>query len=747
MGMINKLCDRAILFEKGRIIKEGHPQSVIPYYLETAGEKFGIALLEQQGLRVVFNNGRLSIAYTQNFISSFVGGYCASFDNLLKIHSPSTNLFWKIKSILASELIAEGKSSEDGVPLQYFRINLQDNILDLTIRNFEIPPKQHNFNLFLVANYDRWILADKEGCFPEFSHRTNWHDFGLNLSSSRKLGIFTGSENLLPALIFEAKAEDSSLKIFNSGYDQESRIIHLSSSNSRELSLNIRVCLEKEDFDNFFIQEQKFWLIQQQEEERLAREEAERIRQIEEDRRIEEERLAREEAERQEHATRELYLRSHIISRGDCRLFVDKDNSCLRVYFKDKEITSEGGINSIFPSKHLIGYYWHAEKLDQDELLLSLESDSLKQFWRLKFQQDNILTIKIAIEIKNEIPVVNRFIRLELINSYDLWETPYEKGLFSDAEYINDISPVRLKDVRVCQVAAASSNKEFPRIIFEVLGKEEQYAAGVFRQQQSQEASCISFCPILPWSNKLLPAGKHDFFEGRIIFDSQDKLEDKGSEKFRVLIGDQSLRFSFNSGRGNIVWKGKTLSSGLGVYTALRSQNIWYDSTQAAWRYIKKNKKRMVIEGRWPHIPVSQIWDLEVISDDSIHWKVEMEVYSQVNIEIEQASIMLINEYREWFIENSSNGKFLDEFTKDYDILPFRYWYGLVGKNGLGVTGNSLPKIIFTNTMCEQMAKGLLENSDFLHCSRIIQYQKYNNEILLPKKYSYFSGLIKIEDK
>jgi hypothetical protein len=70
----------------------------------------------------------------------------------------------------------------------------------------------------------------------------------------------------------------------------------------------------------------------------------------------------------------------------------------------------------------------------------------------------------------------------------------------------------------------------------------------------------------------------------------------------------------------------------------------------------------------------------------------------------------------------------------------------MVDENGLAAIGNSVPKVIFTNTMFEQMSRGLVENSDYLYCSRILQYQRYNHEALSAKKYPYFSGEIKIED-
>jgi hypothetical protein len=89
----------------------------------------------------------------------------------------------------------------------------------------------------------------------------------------------------------------------------------------------------------------------------------------------------------------------------------------------------------------------------------------------------------------------------------------------------------------------------------------------------------------------------------------------------------------------------------------------------------------------------------------------------------------------------------MDDFTLDYDILPFRYWYGeAIGKE-LVVAEKGLPTVIFSNENPDQMPRALIENSDYLYHGRLLQYQKYNNKLLIPKKHLYFSGVIKIEDK
>ena len=124
-----------------------------------------------------------------------------------------------------------------------------------------------------------------------------------------------------------------------------------------------------------------------------------------------------------------------------------------------------------------------------------------------------------------------------------------------------------------------------------------------------------------------------------------------------------------------------------------------------------------------------------------------MEIHKETVIELEQAGIMLISSYKSWSAGKEAKGEFQDDFTPDYDILPFRYWYGKADKDTLTACGKDLPRVSFLNTAAATMARGLVENSDFIYSSRLLQYQKSNEKTLPPKKYPYFSGVIEVGNK
>lgn len=96
MQMIGRLCNRVILLDKGKIIDSGNASGVVYRYLETVGDKSGMAVLEKDKLRVVFNNGKITFSYAGVPLTKEIGGYVSYFVHSFGIWFSSPNLFCKI---------------------------------------------------------------------------------------------------------------------------------------------------------------------------------------------------------------------------------------------------------------------------------------------------------------------------------------------------------------------------------------------------------------------------------------------------------------------------------------------------------------------------------------------------------------------------------------------------------------------------------------------------------------------------
>jgi len=1190
MGMVTKLCNRVILLEKGKIIKEGMPEKVIQHYLETVGNKDGIAILEKDRLRVVFNNGRTSLSYDTNLLTKGMGGYVVFLDPSIDSWLSSFNLSWQIKNLSTDKIIVEGRSS-DGAFLQLWTLQLLNEGLRWKVEMKEGTIKEAHIDLPILPQYKKWLSLEKEEDFPPFVHRDNWQDIGLNKLTEGMLGVTQVEETQgIPSMILEVEGKDSKLRLFNTGYEQETRIIQAHFDRSKIISVDIRIFPAKEQFEDYIEKSRQTFLLKQQAEEeklRLQRTissgnlrlfadlENKAIRLYYKDREItahtglsasflinktwydissaewqitnekdalllkffwksfdltqtwkvffrekallwqadcsckaspilellkfglslrpeyktffcghqqaqfpeeftvwqdisveasqselfglrkanelpavtlknkdnltcivqnsdssfscrvlqlalpkelmkekgsfgtelsilEDETLIdnyvkekkgqlllKQQAEKgqlllKQQAEEGKLRLQRTISSGNLRLFADLENKAIRLYYKDREITKGNGLNGYFlinktwydissaewqitnekdalllkffwksfdltqtwkvffrekallwqadcsckaspilellkfglslrpeyktffcghqqaqfpeeftvwqdisveasqselfglrkanelPAVTLknkdnltcivqnsdssfscrvlqlalpkelmkekgsfgtelsiledetlidnyvkekkgqlllkqqaekeklrlqrtissgnlrlfadlenkairlyykdreitkgIGLYasfcasqkrfhlddaqWHIQKISETKLILILNytSLSLLQFWTLSCKEDGALDIKIEIESNGSIYMTNCEVVLELQDKYKDWRTVHEQGDFLVKRYINNIAPIRLKDSKVSKVFLRSeTNESIPNLFFEVSSQLDNRILSIYKRyiEKNNMCICLDSSLIIPKKEELIRSGRHSYFEGRIVLDKDIKITEGLIVNSSPALNRDKLSFVFDRGIGRIFWEQRELTAGLGVYASVRSLGIWYDSYQASWQIHNKEKNKICVSGDWSHIPISQIWQIELINENIISWKVDIEILEEVNLEIEQANLMLSSEYKNWIIPGFHQGEFLDEYTQDYDIIPFRFWYGK--SREIGAKAKILPKIIFKSDMKDGVSRAIVENTDYFYRARLLQYQKTNSCNLLPGKYLYFKGVAEIE--
>ena len=441
----------------------------------------------------------------------------------------------------------------------------------------------------------------------------------------------------------------------------------------------------------------------------------------------------------------------HTISFGNIKLFADINHKVLRLYYKDKEITKETGVNSSFLFKtdwhDLSSGQWQLKRVSDKKFILNVDYKSLSilQAWTLVCQKDT-LSISIKTKCNKSASAPNQFMfLLHLSSRYKEWESVHEYGNFSNEQYIGDIAPIRLKDNKITEVLFKSKSKDdMPKLMLSILSQPERRVMNIHRNKQPNgKVLCVNSLLLAYDDGKLTELDDATCFKGEIVLGKKVKIKKNIRKISSVKIVSNSLEFIFNQGKGGIFLSGKELTSGLGVYTSIRSLGVWYDSYQAFWRANQKKSNELNITGYWPHIAISQVWQIKITGDNLIFWQVDMEVSKQLDLEICQANIMLCPQYKEWAASDCVHGDFLDEYTKKYDILPFRFWYGKAGE--IAAEAKALPKICFKNDMKKDDMRAIIENTDSLYQARLLQYQKVNIHKILPGRYPYFKGRIKIE--
>ncbi|MDD5503923.1 MAG: ABC transporter ATP-binding protein, partial [Candidatus Omnitrophica bacterium] len=249
MNMIDKLCTRLVLLENGSIVQEGGPGRVTSYYMETVGDREGIAAIETDNIRLIFNNGNMHLRYKGYAVTKASGFYFSCRYHGQDKEILSFNLSWEIVSACPGKIIARG-SLPNGVVLQEWTVELGKACLDWSVKVAGKDPKQLRADCMFIPQYNLWHSLDEQGDFPDFIHKSGWHDLSLDNTQEAAAGIFGESQGaVLPGIIAEqAFVSWQQVRFFNTGYQQEARVLQIFSAGSDTFSAKLSFIPDKSEF-------------------------------------------------------------------------------------------------------------------------------------------------------------------------------------------------------------------------------------------------------------------------------------------------------------------------------------------------------------------------------------------------------------------------------------------------------------------------------------------------------------------
>ena len=636
--------------------------------------------------------------------------------------------------------------------------------------------KQLKFGISVVTEYKNFFCGGQQDSFPtEFDI---WQDMVLAEPKARLCGI--RKDGNFPAVVLENNHNYTCI-IQNSDKQVRYRVLQLGvlkkpiKQETVLFSASVYLLGDEAMVDDYLQQAREKFAKEQKEEQRLLqqKEEEQRIlQQKEEEQRIlqqkeEEQRLLQQKEEEQrilkqkEEEQRLLAEQQADLTRlrdfntihsGSLKLSVDAGLKIIKLYYKDLEVTSKRGIYSVFntlkDSYDFNRCTWNINKIAQNKIVLNVhyESIALLQIWHLACEEDNSLSVKIEVEAKRRISFVNQDIKIEVNDIFDSWATAHEKGNFDKSCYIGNMSPIALRDNKISQILLNfNKSLEHEQLFFATFSESEEQTVDLHKiREDGKEYIRINAPLILYTDTKLAKTGKRVYFDGRISFGESFQCKKNAKTAQVIEVEKKNIKVIFDSGRGRILYNGGELTTGLSLYSSVRSEGIWYDSYQAKWNIQRHNTKMLLATGDWPHIPISQTWKIVLSGQNVIMWKVQLIIHETVKLDFEQSNIMLCSKYKTWRAPNDIRGTFLDEYTQQYDILPFRFWYGKAREIAAQPDSDALPEISFGNDTSREDIRAIIENTDTLYKARLIQYQKENIADSLPGERPYFKGTIKI---
>ncbi|MBU1853421.1 MAG: hypothetical protein KJ957_05210, partial [Candidatus Omnitrophica bacterium] len=448
---------------------------------------------------------------------------------------------------------------------------------------------------------------------------------------------------------------------------------------------------------------------------------------------------------------RQQFLKKYSIEEGDLRLFADPESKSVNLYYKDRNITRGHGLFSslrLNPEDHKLSLDqdWEVVKINDNILKLFMRQDGVPQEEIFTFQMvRGCIFIKLEINSLSQFTLFDYYLKLEINENYNKWLTFYEESSFSDEEQcVEAIIPARIRENKVDAIILKSESETFPALnISSFFNPLRRILSLHKRKDRDAEAVCLQYQFSFFEDESKFNPGHHTIFEGSILI-GERRLKPKTEPQHIMKLGNRNrgISFVFDRGKGRLIYDGRELTKGLGIYSSIRAKGIWHDSSQAIWRVKNKERNKLVVYGKWLFLPICQKWRIETIGN-RVLWKVDTELFENIKLEIEQANVMVIDTYDEWILSNGLQGKFEEFYSKDYDILPFRFCYLPLKKPLIKINGNDLSSLSFKCNRKEGF-KTLVENSDYFYRGRLLQYQKVNEE-KLPAKYKFFEGEISVK--
>lgn len=263
LGIVNTLCDRAILLSRGEMISRGTPQRTIEYYLRQVGRESGIHTLKSGTVEALVSNGRVSLFVDERELTA-PSAIQLQFIQMNQYHR-SDEAEWTITERSATACVARGKMSRLPATLVW-RLRFVDDVLHWEIE-LECEREAHTetmeLNLTWPTTFTEWVYGHERGAFPGIGPEDQaWTVIVPPEAGERFVGLRAPEDEAMPSVtvsILEAMW-DCRVQLFNTDYVQGTRLIQvyarvpsaalpLKPGTTKLLALEINLCCMPEAFE------------------------------------------------------------------------------------------------------------------------------------------------------------------------------------------------------------------------------------------------------------------------------------------------------------------------------------------------------------------------------------------------------------------------------------------------------------------------------------------------------------------
>ncbi len=284
---------------------------------------------------------------------------------------------------------------------------------------------------------------------------------------------------------------------------------------------------------------------------------------------------------------------------------------------------------------------------DGDKIYLNLSWPGLpvRQCWQLQENQGAVRWI-VYTDVCEPIKLERMTAGIMMDSEYDSWIAGLEEGRFPEPEssWLNIFIPEG-----TLPIIGALPVQGRPGIIIENASA----ALPLLQTAPAQEgARCLRF--ELSPESPIIPVGRYRHFDFKVRIVQPDLFEEvkakvqNDQNELRCLTKGH-LRIAVGHSAVSIFWQERLLSEGSGLFSAVRVGRQWYDSSSCRWHLSRLNQWSICLELDWHPLPLRQYWQLDLLNDFTLSWKVISRPDPGLHIEEQTAGLVLNEDYRQWF--------------------------------------------------------------------------------------------------
>ena len=405
------------------------------------------------------------------------------------------------------------------------------------------------------------------------------------------------------------------------------------------------------------------------------------------------------------------------------------NNGRLFLNWQDKLITPNSGAHTSFLISgkwyNSLQADWEVRRENENKLVATgkFYQLALSQIWRLELMDNYTIKWDIEMDLQEPVEIQEGCTNIMLTNEYTNWFTTLEKGEFPLIDYKNKNWQALLEGntFRKCiGVKEETSDGKISSLALE----QSDYVPAAYTQISNTDY--LNNCRVLQYRRLGLQnysasqANRFFYFSGKILLDIPDIDNYLTNFEDEFVLSNGKLRLTFENGQCILCYNGINLTKASHLDTALYINGRWYSSKLANWKINKEGKNKFIAKGSWSDLPLTQSWEIEITSESSFLWSINLEVYKEVEIEQQHVSFMCVEDYKYWFSEYEGEEFFSGFLEYEMDMIQK---YITDGKIGINSQNNQLPAISLKfSKELNNFAK--IFNSSFNYKARVLRIDK-----------------------